>query len=363
MAIATSSVFRNSEDYYKDYPPNSLLASRMRAFLDIVIRSVKPQLVLEIGTYRAGTTEVIARALWGTGSGRLVTIDPYGIENGVPDQLRCWPSELPGIVDFYPQMSMQFFAETAKKYGQKFDVIFIDGNHEYEFALHDIVMSARFLRPGGLMVLDNAEHPGVLWAARHFLSLNPDWTEISGALNRYRADDPFRLVDSPINSLVTEHEGWMGFALISPRSQIVGERPVSFESDLGGVRGISGMRIDLSEATTRGILHLKAYLRTFPQGAAGETFLPEELIGTSSQMCDAGQTEVTVRLAKPLQSKAGSDASIRRCEVLLSWHPEDGGTTKRELFKLIPVPTGSAHKISTLKLAGDPLPLQIDPPI
>ena len=63
--LAGSIGFKKSEDYFFSYPPNSLLSARMRAYLNQLILAMKPNCVLEIGTYMAGTAEVIARSLWG----------------------------------------------------------------------------------------------------------------------------------------------------------------------------------------------------------------------------------------------------------------------------------------------------------
>ena len=376
MAIASSDAFKKSEEYFAEYPPNSLLASRMRAFLNVMILALKPELVLEIGTYRAGTSEVIARSLWAAGKGKLVTIDPHGVANGAPNEIDRWPSELQSIVQFYPQMSKQFFEETAKTLPQKFDVIFIDSNHDYEFVRHDIVMSANFLKPGGVMVLDNAEQPGVLWAAREFFSHNPGWTEATGVLGKYTPSDPFRMTNSPINSLVSDYEGWMGFVLIAPKdravgkeqaslematedSLTVGERPISYQLEIRGSNELSGIVLKLAKPTTRGRLHLKIYLRTFAKDTANETFLPEELLATCSQICHPGVTEIVAKLKSPLRSQVGSVQSIRKCELFLSWQSLE----RHKLWGLIPLSKKSSDEKNALKLAHDPLPSHPQQPV
>jgi hypothetical protein len=45
-----------------------------------LIRTLRPQAVAEVGTLFAGTTEVMARALWENGSGVIHTADPYGAD-------------------------------------------------------------------------------------------------------------------------------------------------------------------------------------------------------------------------------------------------------------------------------------------
>ena len=65
-AIGRTLVSRNYErakDYFREYPGHSLLYDSSRAFLYELVRGMRPSAVLEIGTYRAGTTEVLARAM------------------------------------------------------------------------------------------------------------------------------------------------------------------------------------------------------------------------------------------------------------------------------------------------------------
>lgn len=58
------------------------------------------------------------------------------------------------------------------------DLILIDGNHDFEFALFDLQMAARLMRPGGIVVMDNAEQSGPFYAAKQFLDRNPAWREL-----------------------------------------------------------------------------------------------------------------------------------------------------------------------------------------
>jgi hypothetical protein len=55
-----------------------LISDHGRALLYSLIRVMKPSLVVEIGSYQAGTSKVICWALAANGRGRLHTIDPLG---------------------------------------------------------------------------------------------------------------------------------------------------------------------------------------------------------------------------------------------------------------------------------------------
>src|SRR5258708_38393824 len=70
-------------------------------------------------------------------------------------------------------------------------LVLVDGNHDFEFALFDLQMAARLIRPGGVIVMDNAEQTGPFHATRAFVARNPAWTELGAALARYDKSAPF----------------------------------------------------------------------------------------------------------------------------------------------------------------------------
>ena len=97
-----------------------------------LVQALRPQLTLEIGTYFAGTTEVIARALCANGSGGLLTIDPFGAER-VPAILQTWPKDLSDSVSFMTMNSMEIFM-AFDHLKRILDFSFADGNHAYTYA-------------------------------------------------------------------------------------------------------------------------------------------------------------------------------------------------------------------------------------
>src|SRR5262245_58495789 len=48
-------------EYFERYPASSLMSGRSRAMLFVLIRMLRPKVVAEVGTYRAGGAEVMAR--------------------------------------------------------------------------------------------------------------------------------------------------------------------------------------------------------------------------------------------------------------------------------------------------------------
>jgi hypothetical protein len=46
--------------------------------------------------------------------------------------------------------------------------IFVDGNHQYEYALFDLLASARSIKHEGIIIMDNYHLPGVVGACKTF---------------------------------------------------------------------------------------------------------------------------------------------------------------------------------------------------
>ena len=75
-----SDCFRRVAAFYAGYPEHSIFADNGRALMHHLIVMLRPERLLEIGTMYAGTTEVLARAVWEAGRGHVETLDPYGAE-------------------------------------------------------------------------------------------------------------------------------------------------------------------------------------------------------------------------------------------------------------------------------------------
>jgi predicted O-methyltransferase YrrM len=149
-------------------------AAEVAALVGLIER-MKPQRVLEIGTFFGQTTRPMSEAV--AKSGKLITIDPFG-GHRVPDLLRQWPAELQAVTEFQPINSMEFFQsfETTAPDGKDgLDLVFIDGNHQFAYALFDITSAAINLKPGGVLVIDDVEQDDVRLAMVQFLAVNPAW--------------------------------------------------------------------------------------------------------------------------------------------------------------------------------------------
>jgi predicted O-methyltransferase YrrM len=173
---------------------DSLLSDESRALLYHLILTIRPERVLEIGTFRAGTSRFLAQALHHAGRGVLYTVDPFGLENRVPEIIHAWPAHLQHHVRFYSIDSACFFGYAINR-ALPFDLVFIDGDHELEFASFDLNSTARLIKPGGIVVLDNIDQPGPRYATKVYLDANPDWKEIGHAVGMIDTGNPLGDLD------------------------------------------------------------------------------------------------------------------------------------------------------------------------
>jgi len=181
------------------------------------------------------------------------TIDPFGATR-VPPVLAAWPEALRACVRFSTVNSMTFFAEMAVR-SNRAGLIFIDGNHDHEFALFDIQSAARFLEPGGIIAVDNVSQPGPNLALRDFLFANPTWKEIGGSV----LDAPLSRPFDPERTRIHNTD----MALVrAPRHLHLTERPFTLGQAFYKGAALRGARINIAEGAT-GTLTAQFIVRTF----------------------------------------------------------------------------------------------------
>ena len=229
-----------------------------RTILYSLIRTLQPEVVIEIGTLFGGTTEVLARALCGA-KASVHTTDPFGAERC--PAIFAFPGQaaLQAITHFHPLMSMDFFLELERR-GVMIDLALIDGNHDYEFALFDLLMTARRLRPGGIVILDNVDQSGPFHAARDFLAKHPAWIEMGDGIASYDPSRPFE----PERSSASRTTFLM---LRSPHFLSVWRRRCPGARRDGPGPSLAGFSLDLPAQVTGGTLHYLVTFRSFSVGS------------------------------------------------------------------------------------------------
>jgi predicted O-methyltransferase YrrM len=300
--IVRAPEFAETKRYFRDAPSatRSLLNESSQALLYTVIRNQQPDHVVEIGTYKGGTSETLCRALQANGRGILHTLTPFDAELFVANR-QWWPSELQGIVQYYPMTSMEFFI-TGDAQKLAFDLVLVDGNHDYEFASFDIRAAARRLTRGGFIFIDNVSQAGPFLAATEFLEANPDWIDCGirplsatceRAFDRNRSNVP--LTDF--------------FIFHAPRYYAAGARPRSL-GEIGWTDApVRGLRLSLAGRQSAGTLRAQCILRAFSNARI------DELIGEAVQPIDGDSAEI--EFAKPIAAEG--DFRFYRVEIWLIW--------------------------------------------
>jgi predicted O-methyltransferase YrrM len=293
-----------TKTYFYDNPagPRSLISSQSQALLYSLVRNLRPDHVYEIGTYKAGTTEAICRALYANGKGIAHAVDPFRGEY-IAAVLKLWPPELFRHVRLHAKDSMAFFNDMDREHIQP-ALVFVDGNHDYEFAAFDIACGARTIAPGGFIVIDNVAQAGPFFAARDFLAANPDWRELGTAATDYDRDKAFDYHRATI--FETDF-----MVLRAPLVHGVGERPFNRGRIRWNSHKVAGLRLKLVPPSQPGRLTAQVVLRGF--GA-----MPAETTGEASVEVEAGATELSITLTQPAQ--VDGQFAYLTVEPWLIWH-------------------------------------------
>ena len=299
-AIIAAPEFAETTRWFHSTLGRSLTSTKSQALLFALTHNLKLAVAFEIGTYRAGGSEAICRALQANGHGMLYTTDPFG-RSTVPPILFKWPRALRKHVEFLPRDSMSFFAlmEAANIASS---LTFIDGRHDYHFALFDLHAAARTIAPGGFIVLDNICQPGPYLALRDFLQSKPGWIECGKSIGAYAGSDPLdkcRVCIPDTDFAVLRAPS--GF-FIGRRAETFGERPVVRQR-------VDGVTLSVAGLPSRGKLLVQCVLRGFG------TKTPE-VHGTA--LADVERVgDLTVRFSPPI----AIDGAFERmtAEVWLVW--------------------------------------------
>ena len=253
--IMASGEYAACVEFFANSPSikRSLVSPNTQAMLFSLLRILRPDHVIEIGTFKASTSEAMARALHANGKGVLYTIDPFGGET-VPPIIASWPGELKKHLKFSVEDSMSLFGRIGKGAWRP-GFVFVDGNHDYEFALFDILSAARFLMPGGVIVVDNIGQPGPALALEDFLKANPEWRQFGKVNAGLPQNLPYDSNRTRIHN--TDMAIIQGPSLIHVRA-----RPYTSGSLWFQGKAFHGLKLELAEAAT-GTLQVQLVFRQF----------------------------------------------------------------------------------------------------
>jgi predicted O-methyltransferase YrrM len=318
--VISSESYQNAFDFFSREPywQNPLISWQGLALLDALVRQTRPSVVVEIGTFHGRTAHAIARVLEANGHGEIHTVGPFDSHAFLPlfDE---WPPDLKKRTRFYPMSSMDFFME-AERLRMRFDLVLVDGNHDYEFALFDIQCAARRMNPRGFIIIDNVSQAGPYYAAVDFLAQWPSWINCgegstqtpSFALFAWLKKLFARNPDLPraFDRQRANIPGTDFFVLQAPSFFPVRRRPLTFGEVPWDFPKLNGIKFDIVPTETEGIIYVEAVLRGFTNGPQSETATAAEAVISPSQR------GVTVQFEKPLETISCESYTV---EPWLAW--------------------------------------------
>lgn len=272
-----------------------------------VMRNVLPHHVVEIGTFKGGTTETLARALLANGFGTLHTGSPHDAARFLPIY-HAWPNELRRQVRYYQVDSMALFMRLDFQRLRP-DVVVIDGNHSSEFAGFDVKAAARRVSRGGFIFINSASRAGPYFAAMDFLRSHPEWQDC-GATPPTALGDDMRAIDRARTRI---DQGDL-IVLRAPFEHYVGARPESRGEIQWANRAINGIRLSLNEPQF-GTLFVQCVLR----GCSGDTRTVGVMV-EAKEAIDGRTGTIDVTFTPVLQADGGMDQYF--VEPWLAWQGE-----------------------------------------
>lgn len=149
-------------------------------------------IVIEVGLAYGSSALAIGEALCSTGEADVshIVIDPFqatAYDNVGWDALNA--AGLAAQTTFIGEASSVALARLAAD-GHTADAAFVDGSHRFHEVFVDLYFLRKLVRPGGLIILDDAAWPSVAAALRYF-DLNLGWQPVSiaGRLTARRLPD------------------------------------------------------------------------------------------------------------------------------------------------------------------------------
>lgn len=137
-----------------------------RLFLYGLVRGFQPERVLEIGVLQGGGGAIMANAMEDNGRGQIIGVDP------APD-LKVRASHLHGRYRVIAKPSPDAIPEARAAAGGLFDLVLVDGLHQYRQVVRDIEGVLPHLADGAYVLFHDAFHFGVATAIREALEAHP----------------------------------------------------------------------------------------------------------------------------------------------------------------------------------------------
>jgi hypothetical protein len=155
---------------------------------DIIGFPTTPYKILEIGAHHGANTCSLFKTFARHTDSEVHTVDPWA---DYPDyneyqklQDQNYSLFLQNVSKLPPTEIRKLFIhrELSDKVEHRFtdnyfDIIYIDGNHEIKWVLHDALLALKKVTPGGWLIFDDAQDPNVITALNIFLQDHKDLFE------------------------------------------------------------------------------------------------------------------------------------------------------------------------------------------
>lgn len=148
-----------------------------RLMLYTLVRSISPEVVVEVGTFQGGSASIIHAALTAAGRGRLWCIDPK-------PQLKINWNDLADRATLIEDYSPAAFATVAEQIPGPIEFAFIDGIHRYESVVADTEAVLPLLARDAWLLYHDAFHHDVHRAIMHCAETMPGLNN-AGTVCRY----------------------------------------------------------------------------------------------------------------------------------------------------------------------------------
>jgi predicted O-methyltransferase YrrM len=139
-----------------------------KLFLYTLILSLRPQKVLEFGTYKGGSTRIISMAMDHSNSqGKIYCIDPnFCIEPHIWTRIQHRTTLIQGF-------SPEAISQASQIAQAKFDFVFIDGDHTFDGVWKDANGVLTYVEKYTFLLFHDHYYPEVFRAIRQFVSSYP----------------------------------------------------------------------------------------------------------------------------------------------------------------------------------------------
>lgn len=137
-----------------------------RVYLYALVRGLRPERALEIGTRWGGSARIITAAMEDNGMGRLVGLDP------AVEAFRASKRSVHGRFTLVKGWSPGDIPTAAGLHDGLIDFAFVDALHTHHSCKADLEGLLPHLAPGAHVLLHDALHPGISAAADEFVAMH-----------------------------------------------------------------------------------------------------------------------------------------------------------------------------------------------